>query len=1017
MLRLPVMGDFDVLVVGAASGAVAAALEAHAAGRSVLAVSDRTYFGEETAGAMQLWPEERVADPLFDAVFRPEHDAAPPGPGYAKRQLEGALLEAGIPFLFECRPVSLLENASGAIGGAVLASRTSLYAVTARVVVDASRTGIVARLAGLPLTASAEAGAKSLVVVGPKPPRDAAFSWESAGAPFEVQVGDAIERQSAYRIRLPSGAASRQPGDLLAALAADFEDRAAIHYPGMLYSADTWIEAPQERLAGVAAEPQDDPCALPDTAYRFQDGRLLVMNGLLPLTALGQDALLGLAGQLRLGRKVGRLAAAQVAQVAPAHGPWRLAANQGAAAATGSAASAYQGADTDTRLAGTAARGPGDSEVAAARSEVEFGPTAMLGRASGDFRFAEPLRRPREGDRTLEVEVADVPALAECDVLVAGGGTAGAPAGIAAARSGARTVVLERLHGLGGVGTLGLIAKYWFGNRVGFTAEVDAGVAASSADPEKASSQRKSGSWNVEEKMGWYLRTLRDAGGVAWLHSFAYGVQMEGERVVGVLVSTPYGAGLVRTGGAIDATGNADLAAAAGAPCRVIDARHVAVQGTGLSPRRPGAHYRNSDHNFIDDTDLIGTTHAFVHSRAKFRQEFDVSPVVDSRERRQIFGELELSPLDFLAERTYEDTVVTAASNFDSHGFTVHPVFMIIPPDKKVLKAHVPFRCLLPQGVERLLVTGLGMSAHRDALPVVRMQADVQNQGYAAGLAAALAVDSGAMLRELDLRDLQARLIDVGILDSSVLQHRDSFPLPESEIRAAVARGPVDLYTASVILGHPDVSIPLLIDVLRNTKDAQQREDAALILGLFGREEPAETLADLVANRDWDEGWNYTGMGQFGMSMSRLDALIVALGRTRSAIAVEPLARKIDALNEASEFSHCRAVSVAAGILAHRDLAEGLHRLAQRPGMLGHAHLETSRVLGSVNESLTETEARNASLRELILARGLYLAGDHNGLGRQILETYSNDLRGHYARHAQAILRCEDLDALRAEVI
>ena len=40
------------------------------------------------------------------------------------------------------------------------------------------------------------------------------------------------------------------------------------------------------------------------------------------------------------------------------------------------------------------------------------------------------------------------------DVVVIGGGTGGAPAGIGAARQGAKTLVVEYLHGLGGVGTI-----------------------------------------------------------------------------------------------------------------------------------------------------------------------------------------------------------------------------------------------------------------------------------------------------------------------------------------------------------------------------------------------------------------------------------------------------------------------------------------------------------------------------------------------------------------------------------
>ena len=60
------------------------------------------------------------------------------------------------------------------------------------------------------------------------------------------------------------------------------------------------------------------------------------------------------------------------------------------------------------------------------------------------------------------------------------------PAGIGAARQGARTLVVEYLYGLGGVGTLGAISKYYWGNRVGFTQEVVGGR-----------------SWDIEQRMEW----------------------------------------------------------------------------------------------------------------------------------------------------------------------------------------------------------------------------------------------------------------------------------------------------------------------------------------------------------------------------------------------------------------------------------------------------------------------------------------------------------------------------------
>ena len=87
------------------------------------------------------------------------------------------------------------------------------------------------------------------------------------------------------------------------------------------------------------------------------------------------------------------------------------------------------------------------------------------------------------------------------------------PAGIGAARGGARTLVLEYLHGLGGVGTLGRITNYYHGNRVGFTAEIDAGVAAY----EPAASSAKG--WNIEHKMEWLRSEIVKAGGEVWFHT------------------------------------------------------------------------------------------------------------------------------------------------------------------------------------------------------------------------------------------------------------------------------------------------------------------------------------------------------------------------------------------------------------------------------------------------------------------------------------------------------------------
>ena len=967
--RIPRFEDTDVFIAGSGSGAVAAALAARKEGRRVLVAADLTYFGEECAGALRVWPERESDHPLFRALF-PARREGPSTPLRLKLALDEALLKAGARFLFGVRPVGLLRAATGALRGVVLAHRTSLYAVACAAAVDATRHGLLARLAGVALEDRRPPRTSLDWIVlapdAPEPDRPGDFACVEAGRPFARVAGPKGDLDAlAWRLTFPRPA---DAGDTLAARAAlEHRLRARALIPRMSYGAEI---IPDDTIECLRDHPADDPRRLPESGFAVRPG-LYVMNGLLPLSPSGAAALEEPAVQIELGERIGRLAAARSARRVRA-------------------LTLDTGAESRWRTA-----------------------------VKGDYRFAASFIRENENDDAgVPLDWAAALPIGVCDVAVAGGGTGGAPAGIAAARAGARVVVLESRHGLGGVGTLGFISRYYFGNRVGFTKEID--TALESLAPGSANE------WNPDLKNHWYQRALLDAGGSAWFGSFAFGVQMEGTRVVGLLVSTPFGSGLLRAGAVVDASGNSDIAAAAGAPVRTVDERHVAVQGAGLSPRHAGQRYSNSDHSFTDDTDPVGVTYAFANARRKFPDYFDVSPLVNSRERRQIFGEYELSPLDFLAGRTFPDTITTAYSNFDSHGFTIHPAFLVMPPDKTPLYAHVPFRCLLPCGVEGLLVTGLGLSAHRDALPVVRMQADVQNHGYAAGLAAAESSLKQIPLRALDIRALQRRLVAAGVLAPDTLTQEDSFPLPAETIQAAALDGPTDLHRTAIIFAHPDVSAPILARVMAEDSDPARRENAALVLGLMHRAEAAVPLAEIVRSSPWDTGWNFRGMGQFGFSMSRMDALLVALGRAAAADGVAPEARgaaigaireKAEGLDDAPAFSHCRAVSVAAGALGAPELAEPLARVLRQPGMSGHAQLDMAAVVKSANREMNETEARNNGLRELYLARGLYWCGDFEALGLETLKTYARDLRGPFARHARSVLDDPHPDRTRVEAL
>jgi hypothetical protein len=531
---------------------------------------------------------------------------------------------------------------------------------------------------------------------------------------------------------------------------------------------------------------------------------------------------------------------------------------------------------------------------------------------------------------------------------------------------------------------------------VGFTAELDAGA-------ESRTVRDIDNGWDIEAKMQWYHEQIHHAGGGIWYKTGLSAVLTRDGRVVGAVLATPQGPVRVHAGCVVDATGSGEVAARAGADTVSIGQGALALQGTGLPSRAPGQYYHNTDYDFIDDSDDNDAASAHVTARRKFKTAFDAGQHIDSRERRRIVGDIEVSPMDIRLGRVFPDTIVKARSNFDTHGYTIHPLFMIVPPGHEPLEAHIPLRALLPRGVDGVLVTGLGISAHRDAMPVIRMQADVQNQGYAAGVIAARCPNG--RVRDLDLDALQAHLVEVGILEPGLRGAPDSFPLPRTEIDESLRRAPEDPNFIDRVFTLPEAERnERLRAAFREAPDEPARRFHAFVLGILGDASGVEALLRELGNTPWDEGWNYTGMGQFGESMSPVDARIIALGRCRDLRALPVLAGKADDLPDDPAFSHIRALAEAFTTLAHPEGAPPLERLLARPGIRGHAILTQADRDATATDDTCETSFRNRSLIELHLATALARLDPDNPAAREILATYAGDLRGLFARHAREVL-------------
>ena len=76
----------------------------------------------------------------------------------------------------------------------------------------------------------------------------------------------------------------------------------------------------------------------------------------------------------------------------------------------------------------------------------------------------------------------------------------------------------------------------------------------------------------------------------------------------------------------------------------------------------------------------------------------------------------------------------------------------------------LPYRILLPSGVENLLTAGRCVSCDREVLAAIRVMPPCFGMGQAAGNAAALALDANSTPAMIDIRELKKRLRAEGVV-------------------------------------------------------------------------------------------------------------------------------------------------------------------------------------------------------------------------------------------------------------
>ena len=414
------------------------------------------------------------------------------------------------------------------------------------------------------------------------------------------------------------------------------------------------------------------------------------------------------------------------------------------------------------------------------------------------------------------------------DVLVVGSGSAGATAAITAAREGANVMLVERYGFMGGISTQVLDTFYGFYTPSDPPRKVIGGIPDDvvGALMERGAALIRPNTYGAGNGITYDPTTLKvvweglaSSAGVRLLfHTFVLDVIREGDRVAGVIAANKLGLIRIDARIIIDASGDADVAVAAGAPYegpedgpvqsltttfRVVnvegqraravkkDQLHALMQDAiaadyGL-PRKEGSihitphdgvmHANMTRVMNINATDATQLTTAEIEGRrqaieyARFLRDYvpgyeqsvliDVSTQIGVRESRRIYGHYRLTRQDVIHACKFDDAIAQCGAPIEDHHASGDTRWEYLPEGETY---DIPYRCLLPQHIENVLVVGRCLSADHDAHASVRSMGQCMAMGQAAGVSAALSVASSSSPPELSVNTLQSRLRSLGAI-------------------------------------------------------------------------------------------------------------------------------------------------------------------------------------------------------------------------------------------------------------
>ncbi|MBT3359183.1 MAG: FAD-dependent oxidoreductase [Rhodospirillales bacterium] len=407
------------------------------------------------------------------------------------------------------------------------------------------------------------------------------------------------------------------------------------------------------------------------------------------------------------------------------------------------------------------------------------------------------------------------PVVNDVDVLVCGGGFAGVAAAVAAARNGASVMLIERYGFLGGLATGALVITTPPLNN-GINREIARRLmkwrsyAPDQTKENATESEFIDGSacllpYDPETTKYEFVRMLLDQQVDILFHSYISDTLCVENRIEAVVIENKAGRSAVRAKVVVDATGDADVADHAGAPVTVVE-RPITMMFNmaDVDSKRALEHLGNwtrlkrvirdaiakGELDFDLDTEPeFGAPGIFAADLIHKGQlnvwggMFYSNGILDPTERTRaeiVTRDHAFRMANFLRktlpgfenarlEQTSTEVGIRATRNLEGAN---------VPSKEEIVRGEfsdtiarpylrknlaIPYRSLVPQNIENLLVAGRCISAADEIMGRLRLIPVCSATGEAAGVAAGIAAAQRVSVQAVDVGQLQATLTDQGV--------------------------------------------------------------------------------------------------------------------------------------------------------------------------------------------------------------------------------------------------------------